>query len=301
MTINCIAVMAPGDMGHAVGKVLGQHGHDVITCLAGRSERSRKLAAVGNIRDVADLATLVTEADMILSILPPDRAVGQAEKMAAAMTGAGTTAVFVDCNAISPGTVRKAEDAIAGAGATFIDCGIIGLKPGPNNTPRFYVSGPDTAAMENLDGKGIEVIAMGDGIGRASGLKMSYAALTKGTWTLHTAILMAAERMGLYDDLIGEFEHSQPAALAAMERMVSRLPADSGRWIGEMEEIALTFREAGVPGDFHDGAAAVFRVLADTPFAAETRETIDTSRTMEQSVKVYVDHLNNGVKDAADD
>jgi hypothetical protein len=29
-----------------------------------------------------------------------------------------------------------------------------------------------------------------------------------------------------------------------------------------MEEIAATFREAGLPGGFHDGAAEVFRRLA---------------------------------------
>ncbi len=36
-------------------------------------------------------------------------------------------------------------------------------------------------------------------MGRASGIKMCYAALTKGTFTLHTAVLVAAEAMGLID------------------------------------------------------------------------------------------------------
>ncbi|HBC08911.1 MAG TPA: 6-phosphogluconate dehydrogenase, partial [Rhodospirillaceae bacterium] len=104
MTVSCIAVMAPGDMGHAVGKVLGDHGHDVITCLAGRSKRTRGLAAKGNFRDVPDMETLVTQADLILSILPPANAITQAQDMAAAMKAAGTTAVYVDCNAVSPAT-----------------------------------------------------------------------------------------------------------------------------------------------------------------------------------------------------
>lgn len=301
MPHSCIAVMAPGDMGHAVGKVLGEHGHDVITCLAGRSERTKGLAAKGNFRDVPDLEALVTQADLILSILPPSQAVRQAEDMAQAMKAADTTAVYVDCNAVSPGTMGDVAAALESAGAPVIDCGIIGLAPAPGRAPRFYVSGPNTFPMEGLDGKGIEVIAIGDGLGRASGLKMAYAALTKGTWTLHTAILMAAKRMELFDELIGEFEHSQQAALKGMRERTARLPADSGRWVREMEEIAQTFREAGVPGDFHDGAAAVFRVLAETPFADETRETIDPNRTMEQSVTEFVRHLDAAAKDAADD
>jgi hypothetical protein len=72
-----------------------------------------------------------------------------------------------------------------------------------------------------------------------------------------------------------------------MRARIPRLPADSGRWIGEMEEIAATFADAGVTSGFHTGAADIFRVLAQTPFASETRETIDTNRSMEDALKVY--------------
>jgi len=36
----------------------------------------------------------------------------------------------------------------------------------------------------------------------------------------------------------------------------------------------------------------MYRLLNATPFAAESRETMDKSRTMQESVKVYVQHLN---------
>jgi hypothetical protein len=114
---------------------------------------------------------------------------------------------------------------------------------------------------------------------------MCYAGLTKGTWTLHTAVLLAAESLGLSDELRGEFEYSQKAALAAMEAKVPRLPADAGRWIGEMEEIAKTFAEAGVTPRFHEAAADIFRLLNETPFDAETRETIDATRTAADTIK----------------
>jgi 3-hydroxyisobutyrate dehydrogenase-like beta-hydroxyacid dehydrogenase len=299
MTASCIAVMAPGDMGHAVGKVLGDHGHDVITCLAGRSERTRALAAKGNFRDVPDLETLVTQADLILSILPPASAIKQAQDMAAAMKAAGTTAVYVDCNAVSPATAADTAAVLAEVGAPFIDCGIIGLAPVPGRSTRFYVSGSDTDPMMALDGQGITVIDIGDAVGRASGLKMAYAGLTKGTNALYTAVLMLAQRLDLFDELIGEFEDSQQAALKNMRARVQRLPADAGRWVREMEEIAATYRAADLPGGFHDAAADIFRILDATPFGAETRETIDPDRTMEASIPVYVDHIKP--KAAADD
>ncbi len=291
MSIETIAVLMPGDMGHGVGLTLRNHGYDVITSLSGRSERSRKLAEAGKLRDAGDLDATVSEADMILSILPPTSAMKLAEDVAAAMKRTGKKPVFVDCNAISPGTSVSVGAHIAEAGALYIDSGIIGLAPNKSKNTRFYVSGPDTAAMMALHGKGFEVISLGDTVGQASAMKMVYAALTKGSWTLCTALLLTAERNGLLAPLLGEFEHSQQANLKAMQGKVPFLPADSARWVGEMEEIAKTFREAGVSGGFHDGAAWVFELLSETPFAQETRETLDETRTLEQSIRAYAEAL----------
>ena len=75
---DTIAVLMPGDMGHATGAVLIQHGHDVITCLDGRSDHTKELAASAGFRDVGTLDAIVSEADLVLSILPPAAALGQA-------------------------------------------------------------------------------------------------------------------------------------------------------------------------------------------------------------------------------
>ncbi len=285
MTTDTIAVLMPGDMGHAVGKALADAGYDVVTCLSGRSERTRALAEAGGLRDLDSLDAVATEASLVLSILPPASAMGLARDMAAAMERSGARPVYVDCNAISPGTARDIANVIEAVGAPFIDAGIIGTKPGIGPGPRFYVSGADTAPMQALDGKGIQVLGLGPETGRASAIKMCYAGLTKGTWTLHTAVLLAAEAQGLTAELRAEFEYSQGQALAQMEARVPRLPADSGRWIGEMEEIAKTFADAGVTPGFHEGAAEIFRLLSQTPFASETGETIDESRTWEETLR----------------
>jgi 3-hydroxyisobutyrate dehydrogenase-like beta-hydroxyacid dehydrogenase len=286
-----IAILMPGDMGHGVGRALGQHGHEVMTCLAGRSARTQGLAEAAGMRDTGSLEALVAEADLILSILPPDSAVAQAGAVAASMAATGARPVYIDCNAVSPMTVREVGAIIAAAGAPFIDCGIIGLAPGKGKAPRFHVSGPDTTPIERLDGKGINVIAMGPEIGRASALKMVYAGLTKGTMTLHTAMLLAAWQLGIYDEAVAEYADSQHGALAAMQNRVPKIPADAGRWIGEMEEIAATLASVGVPSGFHDGAAEIYRVLNRTPFAGETRETLDQSRTIDEAIPVYAKHL----------
>jgi 3-hydroxyisobutyrate dehydrogenase-like beta-hydroxyacid dehydrogenase len=279
-----IAILSPGDMGSAVGAVLAGVGHRVITCLDGRSARSHALAEASGIADVAPLEAMVGEADLILSILPPAAAVDTARRAAAAMTAAAATPVYADCNAIAPATARQVAEAIAAAGAPFVDCGIVGPAPRQAPATRFYVSGADCAPMQALQSDLIDVREVPGGVGQASALKMCYAALTKGSWTLHVALLTAAARLGVGDMLRDELEFSQKDTYARMRARTPGLPIDAGRWIGEMEEIAATFEAAGVTPDFHRGAAAMFRLLDRTPFAAETRETMDRERTLEDTI-----------------
>ena len=284
MPVKTVAILSPGDMGHAVGRALGDHGLEVITSLEGRSARTRRLASEGNFQDVPDLVELASRADLILSILVPSEAIGVARRVADAIRGSSSAPPFVDCNAVSPQTAQVMSDIIGAAGGTFIDGSIIGGPPRAGASPRIYVSGPGSGVMSQLDGKGISVRPMGDEIGRASAIKMCYAAGTKGTSALHTALLTAAEALGVSRELATELKSSQPDVYARMEGQVPGLPIAAGRWIGEMEEIAATFEHVGVTPGFHEGAAAMFRLLAQTPFARETPETRDSSRTLAQTI-----------------
>ena len=291
MGIETVGILSPGDMGHSVGKALGEYSLKVITCLRGRSDRTRTLAQRAGIRDVTSLSDLVTESDIVLSILVPAEAIGVAESVAGALGATGVDTPFADCNAVSPQSARVMDDIIGQAGGRFIDSSIIGGPPGPGTPPRFYVSGPHSAIMADLDGKGIDVRPIGDIIGRASGIKMCYAALTKGTTALHVALLSAAEALGLSEEFAAELRASQPQTYEQMAARIPSLPADAYRWIGEMEEIASTFEHAGVTPRFHEGAAEVFRLLSETPFASETRETLDRGRTLNETLRAVVDLL----------
>ena len=284
MGIKTVAILSPGDMGHAVGRALVGHGFDVITCLNGRSERTRRLARQGNIRDVPDLDELVTRGDLILSILVPAEALNVARRVADALKSAGVDTPFADCNAISPQTAESISAIVTSAGGRFIDGSIIGGPPGSGPAPRFYVSGRHADVMMDLDRKGIDVRPLGEDIGRASGIKMCYAALTKGTSALQVALLTAAEAMGLSEELRAELTYSQRDAYSRMEAQLPGLPAKAFRWIGEMEEIASTFAHVGVPPQFHRGAADVFRLLSETPFAQESAEDVDRTRTLAQTI-----------------
>ena len=291
MSVHTVAILSPGDMGSGVGFALGQNDIDVITCLRGRSNRTRQLAAEAHFRDIPTLGLLVEQADLILSILVPDQAVTVAQQVAAAMRSSGKHAVYAECNAVSPQTTRKIESIITEAGGQYVDGGIIGGSPTRGTPPRFYVSGEHTDVVAGLDGKGITVKPIGKEVGRASGIKMCYAALTKGTSTLQSALLSAAESMNLTDELIAEFEFSQPDALRQMNNGISRLPPNAHRWIGEMLEIASTFEHLGVTPSFHQGAAEMYRLLSQTPYASETPENADKDRPTRDTIRAVVDLL----------
>ena len=68
--------------------------------------------------------------------------------------------------------------------------------------------------------------------------------------------------------------------------MTPALPAVSERFGGEMLEIAKTLAACGVTTGFHDGAADLYRLLAQSPFASERRDTVDQSRTLRQTIEV---------------
>ena len=283
---DTIAIVGTGDMGHAVGGALRDHGHRVVTDLTGRSARSRQLAKIGGFEDLEGLDAAIEAADLFLSIAPPNAAPAIATDAIAAMRRTGRTIPYADCNAVSPMTAMAMAHQAEAAGVPFIDAGIVGRAPGLDTT-QFYASGAAAHHLTVLDGKGMAVTVLSDRIGDASALKMCFASITKGTNALFAAALIAAARYGLGDALAAEVARRAPNAWQAMNGAVPWLAADAERWVGEMEEIAATYDAVGLPEGFHQGAAALFRLLAATPLAAETRETLDKSRTLEETVAIW--------------
>jgi len=273
-------------MGHTVGHRLVEHGLPVLTCLAGRSQRTRDLAQEAGIEDMPTYEQLVQQADMILSILVPAEAGVAAAAVAEALLVTGQQITYVDCNAIAPNTVKKVSEIIIGAGSRFVDVGIIGAPPTRDGITRFYASGVDVTEFERLKRYGLDVRVVGTEIGQASGLKMVYAAMTKGTTALSTELLIAARRLGLYDVLVQELRESQAERYTALERSLPAMPTKARRWVGEMEEIAQTFEDLRLTPRIYQGAADIYRFVSQNALADETPETLDRNRTVAQLIQL---------------
>jgi 3-hydroxyisobutyrate dehydrogenase-like beta-hydroxyacid dehydrogenase len=277
-------------MGHSVGAVLHQHGLRVLTCLDGRSDRSRALAAEAGMEDVPSLNTLVEQADVFLSILVPSASVELATKIAAAVRETGTQLLYADCNAVAPQTVKRSAEVVMAAGADFADVGIIGPPPRKPGT-RFYASGPGAERFAELSQFGLKVPVLGDEIGQASGLKMCYGAMTKGLQALATELLVAAKAMGLDEILREEQRGSVPDLIGWVENSLPIMPPKAYRWVPEMEEIATFFADTGLTPGIFNGAADLYRFVAETDIGKESPESRDKNRDMDGVVAALTEAL----------
>ncbi len=291
MSIKTVAILSPGEMGAAVGAALHQGGMDVVTCFEGRGADTRERAGKAGFRGIDTLDALLAEADIVFSILPPERAASLAETVAEAMRQSGNIRPYCDCNAVAPDTARAIGAIITAAGAPYIDGGIVGSPPGGPKPTRIFVCGPEAGVMDAFDGMGVAVRQCGAELGRASAIKMVYAAITKGTSALHAAVLLAAEQMGVTDELYEELAYSQGAVLKRMENMTPALPAVAERFAGEMREIAATLGSVGVPSGFHEGAAELYELLDRSPLSAERRDTVDRDRTLRQTIEICAEYI----------
>lgn len=260
-----IGLIHPGAMGASVGAAARSNQHTVLWASQGRSEDTIKRAQRANLEDIGTVPGLVAASEIILAVCPPHAAADVAREV----MDLGFTGIYVECNAISPNRTRAIQQIIEGAGAAYVDGGIVG---GPAWTKEagthLYLSGPraaDVAAC--FEGSPLLAPVVSERIGAASAVKMGYAAYTKGTTALLTAILGMVEKEGVRDHLLRQWGDTFSTQTI---RRVCTNTAKAWRFEGEMYEIAETFQDAGLPGEFHLAAAQIYKRLASFKDQDET-------------------------------
>ncbi len=241
-------------MGAAVGKCLTDQGHTVLWASEGRSAATADRAKAAGLNDAGTIARVATDAEMILSVCPPHAAADTAWAVH------GFRGLYVDANAISPGTAREVAQMITDTGGRYVDGGIIGLPPTAPGSTRLYLSGPDAETVLALfEGTDLDARIAGPALTAASAVKMAYGAWTKGTAALILAIRELAREEGVEDTLLAEWALSQPRLEERSQGSARAATAKGWRWVAEMEEIAATMAAAGLPDGFHQAAAEIFR------------------------------------------
>jgi L-threonate 2-dehydrogenase len=257
-----VAVMSQGSMGSGVGKRLNESGAEVRTLLSGRSPASAERARAAGMRAMASERELLDGADFFLSILPPGEAENIARQLAPALTSLAKKPVYVDCNAISPQTAERVAAIVAPTGAKFVDGGIIGGPPRPGYSPAIYASGPAVGETKVLRDWGLDWRALDGPVGAASGLKMSYAGITKGITALGSSMMLGAARFGCAEALVAELSQSQPQIFKYLSASIPRMYDKAYRWVAEMEEISDFHGTYKPAADIYAAIARHYEALA---------------------------------------
>lgn len=257
--MTTLGILHPGQMGSSVAAAAVAGGCTVLWAGDGRSTQTHARAADQGLQDAGSLARLCAQSDVIVSVCPPHAA----EEVADQVLAHGFRGLFVDANAIAPTRTQAIADRVHAAGATFVDGGIIGPPAWRAGTTWLYLSGPQAKAVAAcFAGSVLDAPILGPQIGKASALKMVYAAYTKGTTALLAAILAASDSLGVRADLAAAWERDRPGFAAQTEKQVREVTAKAWRFAGEMEEIAATLAAAGLPDGFHLAAADLYTRLA---------------------------------------
>jgi len=230
-----VGLLFPGEMGAEIGAAADA---EVLWASEGRSKATARRAQEAGLVDVGSVAELVTTSEIVLSVCPP----AIAEEVATQVFALGFSGLYVEANAISPGRMAR----IARLGDRIVDGSILGAL-------HLYLSGDEDEVARTAElfaGSAVTAIPLHGDIGAASAIKMAYAGWNKIGIALTAQAQAIARAHGVVEALEVE---------GVTGERLPRSAAKAWRWAPEMEEIAATCAELGLPDGIPRGAADLYR------------------------------------------
>ena len=266
-----IGIVSPGAMGSGLARAWRAAGVRTVATVAGRSSRTAALADGLDLLD--DLNAVVSTSDLVVAVVPPDRALDVARSVALTASRTGTRPVYLDANAVSPTTVDSINDLLDAAGLDMTDGSISGGPPVPGGATTLYLSGPH-AARWDLSGPGLAAVEVSPRLGDASAVKMCTASVYKGLSALLTQALGTADEHGVTPFVTADLHGSFPDSVDDAGRLIALAATKAHRFVGEMRQIAQTQGDAGMRPELFEAMAVVWQAVAATPLAQHSPEDV---------------------------
>jgi 3-hydroxyisobutyrate dehydrogenase-like beta-hydroxyacid dehydrogenase len=200
------------------------------------------LYAKDGVRGCHSMADAAAGADTFISVVTADQAYVAAENTASHIAPG---ALFLDMNSVAPATKLRAAQVIDAAGGRYVDVAIMSPVDPLRLSVPLLVSGPHAGAgAEALGRLGFNnVRIVGHTVGRASTIKMLRSVMYKGMEALTAECLIACERAGVTDEVLGSFGSDWSAGA---DYRLDRMMVHGTRRASEMEEAVKTLGELGV-------------------------------------------------------
>ncbi|WP_435059732.1 DUF1932 domain-containing protein [Streptomyces sp. bgisy060] len=251
--METVGVLHPGSMGAAVAACAKANGRRVLWCAEGRSAASAARAEKFGLEAVASLPELLDQADIVISLCPP----AAAEDLARLVAVHGLRGrVFVEANAITPERMKRIAALLPSAEAV-VDAAVVGSPPVGGKSPMLYLSGATEAARrvaEVFSGTAVRTHWLGERLGQASALKLSYTSFQKVSRVLAAVSLGVAREHGVDEELVAIASKRSGSYLAEPEYVV-KTAARAWRWGPELDDAADMLAAAGLPDDVVRAAA----------------------------------------------
>lgn len=199
------------------------------------------------VRWSATPAGALAHADLVLCLVTADQSLPAAQRCAPLLKAG---ALWLDMNSVAPGTKREAAQVIEAVGARYVDVAVMApVLPARLAVP-LLVAGPHAeGAAEALRAYGFTNVSIaGPNIGDASAIKMIRSVMIKGLEALTAECVLAAERAGVRDAVLGSLDASwkEQGWADRADYNLDRMLAHGTRRAAEMEEVAKTLSDLGV-------------------------------------------------------
>jgi 3-hydroxyisobutyrate dehydrogenase-like beta-hydroxyacid dehydrogenase len=246
-----IGLVGYGEVGKILARALRDQGvawvgaWDVLFRDPSQGAAMRERATQDGVEACSSLAALLACADIVISAVTAANALEVASE-AAQSVRSGT--FFLDLNSASPMTKAKAAKLIDGAGAHYIEAGVMTSVPPYGIRVPMLLGGMRAGVLaDKLAPLGFDLTVVSEGIGVASAMKLCRSVFIKGLEAIIVESYTLARCHGVEHQLLASLAETFPEIDWEKQGtyLFSRVAKHGKRRAEEMREAANTVREAG--------------------------------------------------------
>jgi 3-hydroxyisobutyrate dehydrogenase-like beta-hydroxyacid dehydrogenase len=283
-----ITFIGLGEAASAIVSGWGPASHDVRTydikldTVETRDEIIRRCSRIGA-SPCNTIEEALAGAELIFSTVTADQATHAAHSAAAHLNRGQ---IFLDLNSCSPRSKRNSAKVIEGKGGIYVDVAVMAAVHPKLNMVPLLVAGPQAQHVApTLQELPMSPRIIDGEVGSASSIKMIRSVLVKGLEALTAECGLAAVAAGVSEEVFASLMKSHPGTDWPSQTAYNfeRSMVHGDRRAAEMEEVASTLKDLGLPSDMVKATIKWQRSLAGVALPApEISEVSDPAPLCEE-------------------
>lgn len=238
----------------------------------------RQHAALAGVQAQDSAAALCAASDLVIAAVTASSTLAVAGEAARHLRPGS---LYLDLNSASPGTKRQCAQLIDGAGAHYVESGVMTSVPPYGIRVPMLLGGAHAAELAaRLGGWGMDARAVSAELGVASAIKMCRSVMIKGLEALVIESYTAARAYGVEEHVLPTLQETFPGIdwSAQGAYFFSRVAQHGQRRAEEMRESARTVQEAGFEPLMTAAIAAKQQWVADQARAGAFKPIVKGAR-----------------------